>query len=287
MKKIEITASEKDKVLNLVSKNIPVISFAYANKLLRQKDIRVDNKKVGDNVMVQPDSIITVFVPDDVMAKQEIAFDIVYSDDKLLIVFKPKGIEVIGEGLNLSNLVCKKLENKNIFALNRLDRNTEGLVLFAVGKDNYNNIKKSMNKGEITKVYMAEVVGVPKWDELTAVNYLQKDEEKSEVKIFDKPVKNSVKIESHFMVVSRTSGGTSILAIEIKNGKTHQIRAQLAHLGFAIVGDGKYGKNADNKKFKSKTQKLTAIRLKFAFKDASLKYLNDKDIEVKPTWLKV
>lgn len=287
MKKIEITANEKDKVLNLVSKNIPEISFAYANKLLRQKDIRVDNKKVGDNVMVQPDSIITVFVPDDVMAKQEIAFDIVYSDDKLLIVFKPKGIEVTGEGLNLSNLVCKKLENKNIFALNRLDRNTEGLVLFAVGKDNYNNIKKSMNKGEITKVYMAEVVGVPKWDELTAVNYLQKDEEKSEVKIFDKPVKNSVKIESHFMVVSRTSGGTSILAIEIKNGKTHQIRAQLAHLGFAIVGDGKYGKNADNKKFKSKTQKLTAIRLKFAFKDASLRYLNDKDIEVKPTWLKV
>lgn len=287
MKKIEITANEKDKVLNLVSKNISEISFAYANKLLRQKDIRVDNKKVGDNVMVQPDSIITVFVPDDVMAKQEIAFDIVYSDDKLLIVFKPKGIEVTGEGLNLSNLVCKKLENKNIFALNRLDRNTEGLVLFAVGKDNYNNIKKSMNKGEITKVYMAEVVGVPKWDELTAVNYLQKDEEKSEVKIFDKPVKNSVKIESHFMVVSRTSGGTSILAIEIKNGKTHQIRAQLAHLGFAIVGDGKYGKNADNKKFKSKTQKLTAIRLKFAFKDASLRYLNDKDIEVKPTWLKV
>ena len=65
MKKIEITASEKDKVLNLVSKNISEISFAYANKLLRQKDIRVDNKKVGDNVMVQPDSIITVFVPDD------------------------------------------------------------------------------------------------------------------------------------------------------------------------------------------------------------------------------
>lgn len=287
MKKIEIIASEKDKVLNLVSNNISEISFAYANKLLRQKDIRVDNKKIGDNVMVQPDSIITVFVPDDVMAKQEIAFDIIYSDDKLLIVFKPKGIEVTGEGLNLSNLVCKKLENKNIFALNRLDRNTEGLVLFAVGKDNYNNIKKSMNKGEITKVYMAEVVGVPKWDELTAVNYLQKDEEKSEVKIFDKPVKNSVKIESHFMVVSRTSGGTSILAIEIKNGKTHQIRAQLAYLGFAIVGDGKYGKNADNKKFKSKTQKLTAIRLKFAFKDASLRYLNDKDIEVKPTWLKV
>lgn len=287
MKKIEITASEKDKVLNLVSKNIPEISFAYANKLLRQKDIRVDNKKVGDNVMVQPDSVITVFVPDDVMAKQGIAFDIVYSDDKLLIVFKPKGIEVTGEGFNFSNLVCKKLENKNIFALNRLDRNTEGLVLFAVGKDNYNNIKKSMNKGEITKVYMAEVVGVPKWDELTAVNYLQKDEEKSEVKIFDKPVKNSVKIESHFMVVSRTSGGTSILAIEIKNGKTHQIRAQLAHLGFAIVGDGKYGKNADNKKFKSKTQKLTAIRLKFAFKDASLRYLNNKDIEVKPTWLKM
>ncbi len=287
MKKIEITASEKDKVLNLVSKNIPEISFAYANKLLRQKDIRVDNKKVNENVMVSPESLITVFVPDDVLAKQEIDFDIVYKDDKLLIVFKSKGIEVTGEGLNLTNLVCKKLENKNIFALNRLDRNTEGLVLFAMGKENYNEIKKSMNKGEITKVYMAEVVGIPKWDNLTAVNYLQKDEEKSEVKIFDKPVKNSVKIESHFMVVNRTSGGTSVLEIEIKNGKTHQIRAQLAHLGFAIVGDGKYGKNADNKKFKTKTQKLTAISLKFAFKNEKLRYLNDLNLQVKPTWLNV
>lgn len=287
MKKIEIIVNERDKVLNLVSKNIPEISFAYANKLLRQKDIRIDNKKINENVMAEIDSVIAVFVPDEVLAKQEFAFDVVYSDDKLLIVFKPKGIEVTGEGLNLSNLICKKFNNKSIFALNRLDRNTEGLVLFAVGKENYNSIKKSMNKGEITKVYMAEVVGVPKWNELIAINYLQKDEEKSEVKIFDKPVKNSVKIESHFMVVNRSSGGTSVLAIEIKNGKTHQIRAQFAHLGFAIVGDGKYGKNSDNKKFKSKTQKLTAIKLKFAFKDKNLQYLNDVDIEVKPTWLNV
>lgn len=287
MKKLEIVVNEKDKVLNIVSKNVPEISFAYANKLLRQKDIRVDNVKINENIIVNIDSVITVFVPDEVLSKHEIAFDIVYSDEKLLIVFKPKGIEVTGEGVNLTDLIIKKLGNKNISPLNRLDRNTEGLVLFATNKENYNLLKKSMNKGEITKIYMAEVVGLPKWDELTAVNYLQKDEDKSEVKIFDKPVKNSVKIESHFMVVNRTSGGTSVLEIEIKNGKTHQIRAQLAHLGFAIVGDGKYGKNADNKKYKTKTQKLTAVSLKFAFKEASLRYLNDLNIEVKPTWLKV
>lgn len=287
MKKIVFIANERDKVLNLVSKNIPEISFAYANKLLRQKDIRVDNVKQSENVSVEYGSEIAVFVPDEVLEKGQVKTDVVYSDDKLLVVFKPKGIEVASEGVNLLDNIRKELNNKSIFALNRLDRNTEGLVLFAYGKENYNLLKGSMKKGEITKVYMAEVVGLPKWNELTAVNYLQKDDEKSEVKIFDSPVKNSVKIESSFRVLNRSTGGTSLLEIEIKNGKTHQIRAQLAHLKFAIVGDGKYGKNLDNKKFKAKTQKLTAISLKFNFKDEKLKYLNNLDLKIKPTWLNV
>ena len=116
-------------------------------------------------------------------------------------------------------------------------------------------------------------------------NYLLKDKDKSEVKIFDKQVKDSVKIVSQFVVLNRTSGGTSLLQITIHNGKTHQIRAQLAHLGFPIVGDGKYGNYNENKKFKSKTQKLTAVKLIFKFKNAKLKYLNNLNIEVQPSWL--
>lgn len=285
MKKLEITAESKDKLLNIVSQKFQGISFSYANKLLRQKDIRVDGKKVSENVVVLPDSKITVFALEDKLEIKQESINIVYQDDKLIVVFKPKGIEVAGEGINLNDKLIKQLNNKNIFALNRLDRNTEGLVLFANGKENYNLIKKGMNNGEISKIYLAEVVGKPNFEEFKAVNYLQKDEEKSEVKIFDKPVKDSVKIESNIKVLNRSSGGTSVLEIEIKNGKTHQIRAQLAHIGYPIVGDGKYGKNQDNKKFKTKTQKLTAIKVNFNFRNAEIKYLNNLNLEVKPTWL--
>ena len=73
--------------------------------------------------------------------------------------------------------------------------------------------------------------------------------------------------------MNRSSGGTSVVEVQIKNGKTHQIRAQLAHIGYPIVGDGKYGKNQDNKKYKTKTQKLTAVKVKFDFKDKNLKLI--------------
>ena len=77
MKKIVFIANERDKVLNLVSKNIPEISFAYANKLLRQKDIRVNNVKQSENINVEYGNEIAVFVPDEVLEKGQIKTEIV------------------------------------------------------------------------------------------------------------------------------------------------------------------------------------------------------------------
>ena len=104
--------------------------------------------------------------------------------------------------------------------------------------------------------------------------------------ICQKNDKNAKIAKLSYSVINQKNG-LSLLSINLQTGRMHQIRAQLAHLGFAIVGDGKYGKNADNKKFKTKTQKLTAISLKFAFKNEKLRYLNDLNLQVKPTWLNV
>lgn len=287
MKKLEIISNVNDKVLNVVSQQISEISFSYANKLLRQKDIRVNNKKVSENVNVFVGDEITLFVPETALFVESKKIKIMHYDDKILIAFKPKGMEVVGEGITLISELVKQQNNKNLIALNRLDRNTEGLTLFANGKKAYDLLKSSMKKGEITKVYLAEVVGSPNFETKNKISYLIKDEEKSEVKIFEKPVKDSVKIETFYHTISRSSGGTSLIQAEIKNGKTHQIRAQLASMGYPIVGDGKYGKNADNKKFKTKTQKLTCVNLIFSFKDKNLTYLNDLVVEQSPTWLNV
>ena len=281
MIKKEFTCQKQDKVLNIVSKN--EISYSNANKLLRKKDIRVDNVKINENIVVYPGQKITVFMPEEFLMNEKKFFEVVYEDENILIINKQKGIEVTSTVENSIEKIL--LKEKKVFPLNRLDRNTEGLVIFGKTKDFFEKLKKAMKNGEIEKYYLLEVVGTPNFENKNVVSFLQKDEEKSEVKIFDSPRKDSVKIETNLSVVSRSSGGTSVLIAEIHNGKTHQIRAQLAHIGYPIVGDGKYGKNTDNRKFKSKTQKLTAFKLVFNFKDKDLKYLNNLNFEIKPTWL--
>lgn len=288
MIKIELDCIKSDKVLNIISTQISGMSYALANKLLRKQDIRVNNKKISENITTNPGDKITVFAPNDYSEKtinEDKFFNIVYEDDHIIILNKNKGIEVSSPIQDLT--VQKLLEKKsNVYALNRLDRNTEGLVIFAKKKSFFEKLKKAMKNGEIEKCYLAEVVGSPKWNSFTAVGYLLKDDEKSEVKIFDIPRKDSVKIETGISVLSRSSGGTSVFIAKIRNGKTHQIRAHLAYLGFPIIGDGKYGKNLENKKFKSKTQKLTAYKLVFNFTDSTLKYLNEINIEIQPSWIK-
>ena len=281
MIKKEFTVSKQDKLLNVVSKNN--ISYSTANKLLRKKDIRIDNKKTDENQTVYPGQKITVFLPEDQVEKEIKFYEIVFEDENVAIINKFKGIEVTSPNENSIEKILNS-ENKKYFALNRLDRNTEGLVIFAKTKSVLEKLKKAMKNNEINKFYLAEVVGSPSWNEKTAISFLLKDEEKSEVKIFDSPRKDAVKIQTNLTVLNRSSGGTTIVMAEIHNGKTHQIRAQLAHIGHPIVGDGKYGKNQDNKKFKTKTQKLTSFKLVFNIKDQDLNYLNEMNFEIKPTW---
>ena len=115
--------------------------------------------------------------------------------------------------------------------------------------------------------------------------YLVKDSDKSLVKIFDKSVKNSVLIKT-ILKTLKSNPSSSIVECTLVTGKTHQIRAQLAHLGHPIIGDGKYGRNEDNKKFKKSRQQLHSYYLKLNGLEGKLSYLNGQEFINYPAFFK-
>ena len=270
MNKKEIIV-EKNKKLVTILQDFG-FSFADVNKMLRNKDVKIDGKAEKENVMVESGRVVTFFYSDDMLEKK---YDVVYENDEAIIVYKKVGIETSGEN-GLEKVV------PNAIAVHRLDRNTEGLVVFAKNADAEQKLLSAFKGSGVHKHYVAEVVGDCDVKSQVFVAYLAKDDEKSLVKIFDKKKEGCVKIQTKVSTIKHNSE-SSLVEIELLTGKTHQIRAHLAHLGHPIIGDGKYGKNADNKKFGMSRQKLACFKM--IFEKVGVKGLDGKTFVKKPKWM--
>lgn len=284
MKNLIVNKKYNEKKLNkFLLESIPNISQTQIYKLLRKKDIKINGKRISENVTVHENDEILVYIPDTEL-KSNFKLDIIFEDNNILIINKPIGIEVTGEN-SLTTEIQSIFSSSDFEPMpcHRIDRNTNGLILFAKNLESLNILLEKFKKHEIEKHYKALVYGIPKYQSKRLEAYLFKDSKESIVYISDIPKKGYLPIITKYTILNTDSiNNTSLLDVEIETGRTHQIRAHLAHIDYPIIGDGKYGSNEINKKFKAKYQKLSSYIIKFNFStDAGiLNYLNGKEIKL-------
>ncbi len=296
MKEIIVDSKYDGKKLNtFLLDTFNSLSMNLLYKTLRKKDIRINDVKVSENVVIHTGDNIKVYLSDEQLFGTISNLEIIYEDENILAINKPAGIEVASSNNSLTFALnsflnqrqsLDKMENSNIknievYPCHRLDRNTTGIVLFAKNDVSLNILLDKFKNREIEKHYHATVYGIPKMKHADLTAYLFKDSKKSLVYISDIPKKGYEKIKTSYEVISiNKKENTSILDVTLHTGKTHQIRAHLAHIGFPIIGDGKYGNNEINKKFKVKTQQLTSYSIEFKFITPAgiLEYLNGKKL---------
>lgn len=238
-------------------------------KLIRNKDVKVNSKRVSKDVTVEIGDNVEVYYNG-----EEKAYAPVFNECGVLVFNKPPTIT----SEDFEALLKKTFGD--IKLCHRLDRNTSGLLVFASDNKAYEELLSAFKHRTIDKFYLAEVYGKLAVKKARLTAYLYKDEKNSQVKIYDNLVKGSQKIITEYEVVEEREN-TSLLSVKLITGKTHQIRAHLAHVGHFIVGDGKYGDVKINKALNIKRQKLTAYKLKFNFeKDSYLYPLNGVEVIV-------
>jgi len=283
MKKLNVPEKYNGKKLTkFILDNFPHLSPNMLYKALRQKDIKIDGTRTNKDCTIYAGNEVLVYIADDLLCPIP-DLDIVFEDDNILVINKTANIEVTGEN-SLTNIVHAKYSNAEFAPMpcHRLDRNTTGLVLFAKNEEALNILLDKFKNHEICKKYLALVYGIPKVKKARLEAYLFKDNKKSLVYISDDFKTGYQKIITSYSVLEEYDNNSSLLEVEIETGRTHQIRAHLAHIGHHIIGDGKYGVNTVNKDFGFKFQQLKAYNLRFDFKTDSgiLNYLNGKYFKI-------
>ena len=260
-------------LLKVLPDLFPEVSYSEIRACLRRRDVKANGVRVsaGDFLIISG-STLTIY------PKTQKQVVVLYEDDNLLACRKPKGIASEGEG-SFETLVRGLYPEARL--LHRLDTNTDGVILFSRTEVASRELFDGMKNGLIEKEYLAEVYGHPNaGGEVVLDYYYHKDAEKGRATISDRPQAGFVPVRISFSVLERKEEST-VLLVKLHKGKTHQIRAMLAHYGFFILGDGKYGSDEVNRRLGVKKTLLTACAVRFFFPpSAFLSYLNDITISL-------
>lgn len=281
------------------------VSLLY--KSIRLKKIKVNRKRAENNTVLCEGDTVQCFLADEFFDKKVSKnsfesitphLDIIYEDENIMLLNKRPGVSVHEDEDGSTNTLITHVqaylyskgeyepENEQSFApalCNRIDRNTGGIVIAAKNAEALRVMNEKIKKREIDKFYLAAVHGTPNPASTTIKGYLLKDDKNNIVRVYDKnPPRGAKEIITKYKVIAKGSG-TSLIEVELLTGRTHQIRAHMAHIGHALVGDGKYGINKDDRSRGYKYQALYSYKLRFSFdksEETALDYLSGKEFSI-------
>ena len=287
-----------------ISKAVPNLPSGKMYKFLREKKIKLNGKRCEISTRISEGDVFQMYISDEFFENPAPKADfsdisseisIVYEDESIILINKPSGLVVhedsTAERDTLINRVTAYLISKGEYSpekeqsfapalCNRLDRNTEGLVICAKNAESLRILNEAIKNRDIKKTYLCVVVGTPREKEGTVKTFLEKVESENTVYVRQKKTPNSKTAITKYRVL-KTAGELSLVEVELITGRTHQIRVHLAYIGCPILGDGKYGRNEINRKYRRKTQALCAYKLCFdSMKDGPLSYLRGRTFTV-------
>lgn len=295
-----------------ITKTLPSLPKSLMYKYLRLKRIKLNGKKADISARLNEGDSVDMYISDEFFAEKEEkysflgagkALDIIYEDENIMVLDKKAGLlSHPDEGEYVDTLIGRvqrylyekgEYDPKNEASFtpalaNRIDRNTGGIVLAAKNAESLRILNEKIKYREIKKLYLCLLIGCPPKKSDTLCGYITKDEKKNKVTVLSAPAPGAREIKTKYTVLA-TKNGITLTQIDLLTGRTHQIRAHMASIGCPLLGDGKYGTNAQNKQYGGyKKQCLYSYKTIFDFQtDAGiLNGLCGRTFEAKNIWFR-
>ncbi len=310
MKRFIVTENDANQRLDkFLTKAAPNLPQSALYKGIRTKNIKVNGKRAQIAQRLCEGDLVELYVSDDFFRQRQDGMDflqapqqlnILYEDDQLLLLDKPVGLlSHADEQEYIDTLIARILrylyekgayvpEREQSFTpalVNRIDRNTGGLVIAAKTAQALRILNQKLKEREIHKDYLCVVCGKPSPPAAVLSGYLKKDAATNSVTVTHLPGSDTKEIRTQYRVLAQRSS-CALVEVALLTGRTHQIRAHMASIGHPLLGDGKYGDYAMNNRFHCSKQLLYSFRLRFDFQtDAGeLAYLNGKQFQTQDIW---
>ena len=289
-----------------LAKTVPLLPAPLAQKYIRLKRVKRNGKGARRDIRLELGDQMQLYINDEF-------FDAPREDNAFLAVFKPK-LDIVYEDENLMllnkrpGLLCHPDQHEKVSTLithiqaylyqkgewnpreegcfapalcNRIDRNTGGIVMAAKNAEALRIINEKIRCREIDKYYLAVIRGAMPAPVGLLEGFLLKDGDRSQVKVCRRPVPGGRSAATEYRTLD-SHGGLSLIECRLLTGRTHQIRAQFADAGHPLLGDGKYGRERDNRQYGRSYQALWSYKLTFSFPTGAgmLEYLRGRTFTV-------